>query len=100
MQIAHRRQGKETKGKDEACRGRLFAGPHNGLTRHGQGARILQVLHGERLETYLPINRQELLMTTDTIQEVAVSLWSIDPAHSAVHFKVRHMGIAWVRGDF
>src|SRR5271166_987797 len=39
-------------------------------------------------------------MTTDTAQEVAVSTWSIDPAHSSVHFKVRHLGIAWVRGEF
>jgi polyisoprenoid-binding protein YceI len=39
-------------------------------------------------------------MTTNTVREVAVSTWSIDPAHSAVHFKVRHMAIAWVRGEF
>jgi len=39
-------------------------------------------------------------MTTDTAQEVAVSTWSIDPGHSSVHFKVRHLGIAWVRGEF
>jgi len=39
-------------------------------------------------------------MTTDTLQEVAVSTWSIDPAHSSVHFKVRHMAIAWVHGEF
>lgn len=26
--------------------------------------------------------------------------WNIDPAHSAVHFKVRHMMIANVRGEF
>jgi polyisoprenoid-binding protein YceI len=39
-------------------------------------------------------------MTTDAIPEVAVSLWSIDPAHSSIHFKVRHMAIAWVRGEF
>jgi polyisoprenoid-binding protein YceI len=38
-------------------------------------------------------------MTKDTVQEVAVSAWSIDPAHSSVHFKVRHMAIAWVRGE-
>lgn len=37
---------------------------------------------------------------TDTLQDVAVSVWSLDPTHSAAHFKVRHMGIAWVRGDF
>jgi polyisoprenoid-binding protein YceI len=52
------------------------------------------------LESNLPFNQARLLMTTDTIQEVAVSVWSVDPTHSAVHFKVRHMGIAWVRGDF
>jgi polyisoprenoid-binding protein YceI len=40
------------------------------------------------------------MTTTGTMQDVAVSAWSIDPAHSAAHFKVRHMGIAWVRGDF
>jgi len=39
-------------------------------------------------------------MTTDTVQEVTVSVWSLDPTHSGAHFKVRHMGIAWVRGDF
>lgn len=38
-------------------------------------------------------------MTTDTVQEIAVSVWSLDPTHSAVHFKVRHMAIAWVHGD-
>lgn len=26
--------------------------------------------------------------------------WMIDPAHSAVEFKVRHMMISWVRGEF
>lgn len=39
-------------------------------------------------------------MITDTAQEVAVSTWSIDPAHSSVHFKVRHMAIAWIHGEF
>jgi polyisoprenoid-binding protein YceI len=39
-------------------------------------------------------------MTKDTVQEVAVSVWSIDPAHSSVHFKIRYMAIAWVRGEF
>jgi polyisoprenoid-binding protein YceI len=40
------------------------------------------------------------MTATNTIQEVGVSIWSLDPAHSAVHFKVRHMAIAWVRGNF
>jgi polyisoprenoid-binding protein YceI len=38
-------------------------------------------------------------MTQDTIEEVAVSTWSIDPAHSAAHFKARYVGIVWVRGE-
>jgi polyisoprenoid-binding protein YceI len=48
----------------------LFAGRLNGLTRHRQGAAYL---------TFVMIDR---------------------PYHSAVHFNVRHMGIAWVRGEF
>ena len=39
------------------------------------------------------------MTATNTIQEVGVSVASLDPAHSAVHFKVRHMAIAWVRGN-
>src|SRR5689334_10828834 len=30
----------------------------------------------------------------------ATSTWSLDPSHSSVHFKVRHMMIANVRGEF
>ena len=30
----------------------------------------------------------------------AMSTWSIDQAHSSVHFKVRHMMISNVRGEF
>jgi polyisoprenoid-binding protein YceI len=39
-------------------------------------------------------------VATDIVPEIAVSTWSIDPAHSSLHFKVRHMAIAWVRGEF
>lgn len=39
-------------------------------------------------------------MTTETIPETALSIWSIDASHSSIHFKVRHMGISWVRGEF
>ena len=39
-------------------------------------------------------------MTTDTIREVAATTWSLDPTHSAVRFKIRHMAIAWVGGEF
>jgi len=30
----------------------------------------------------------------------ASSTWNIDPAHSVAEFKVRHMMISWVRGEF
>jgi polyisoprenoid-binding protein YceI len=30
----------------------------------------------------------------------AVSVWSIDPAHATLQFKVRHLMISWVRGGF
>ena len=30
----------------------------------------------------------------------AISTWSLDPSHSSVHFKVRHMMISYVRGEF
>jgi polyisoprenoid-binding protein YceI len=26
--------------------------------------------------------------------------WRIDPAHSAIHFRVRHLGLTWVNGAF
>lgn len=39
-------------------------------------------------------------MTTTAVSESAVSTWSIDLAHSSLHFRVRHMAIAWVRGEF
>ncbi|HEY2805943.1 MAG TPA: YceI family protein [Gemmatimonadales bacterium] len=26
--------------------------------------------------------------------------WRVDPGHSAVHFRVRHLGITWVNGEF
>lgn len=39
-------------------------------------------------------------MTNEIVEEVGISIWSIDPTHSSVHFKVRHMAIAWVRGEF
>jgi polyisoprenoid-binding protein YceI len=30
----------------------------------------------------------------------ALSTWNIDPIHSAIEFKVRHMVISYVRGEF
>jgi polyisoprenoid-binding protein YceI len=31
---------------------------------------------------------------------LATGTWSVDPAHSGVHFKVRHLGLSNVRGRF
>ena len=39
-------------------------------------------------------------MATNVQPVTGVSHWSIDPAHTSAHFKVRHMVIAWVRGEF
>jgi polyisoprenoid-binding protein YceI len=39
-------------------------------------------------------------MSTAVNPLAAISTWSIDPAHSSVHFKVRHMMISNVRGEF
>jgi polyisoprenoid-binding protein YceI len=39
-------------------------------------------------------------MSTTINPLTETSTWSIDPAHSSVHFKVRHMMISYVRGEF
>ena len=39
-------------------------------------------------------------MSTTVNTLTAISTWSIDQAHSSVHFKVRHMMISNVRGGF
>ncbi len=39
-------------------------------------------------------------MSTAINPLTAISTWSIDPAHSSVQFKVRHMMISNVRGEF
>src|SRR5258706_321280 len=35
-----------------------------------------------------------------TSQPAATNRWSADPAHSAIAFRVRHLGITWVNGTF
>ncbi|MGO9084647.1 MAG: YceI family protein [Terriglobales bacterium] len=39
-------------------------------------------------------------MSTGVSTELAVSTWNIDPVHSAAHFKVKHMMISHVKGEF
>jgi polyisoprenoid-binding protein YceI len=39
-------------------------------------------------------------MTTQTTTPAAVSTWKIDPVHSVVEFRVRHLMISSVRGHF
>lgn len=39
-------------------------------------------------------------MTMVIWPEVVTTTWNIDPAHSAAHFKVRHMMISNVKGEF
>lgn len=40
------------------------------------------------------------MTTVATTPEVAVSTWNIDPVHSVAEFKVRHMMISNVKGQF
>ena len=37
-------------------------------------------------------------LTTPALSHAAD--WKIDPAHTTVTFKVRHLGVTWVRGEF
>ena len=39
-------------------------------------------------------------MSTAAAPEAAVSTWKIDPAHTNAHFKVKHMMISNVKGEF
>ena len=39
-------------------------------------------------------------MTTATAPQTSVSTWAIDPAHSVAEFKVKHMMISNVKGQF
>jgi polyisoprenoid-binding protein YceI len=39
-------------------------------------------------------------MTTATALPLAPGTWPVDPVHSGVHFKVRHIGLSHVRGRF
>ena len=39
-------------------------------------------------------------MTTATAPQTNVSIWAIDPAHSVAEFKVKHMMISNVKGQF
>jgi polyisoprenoid-binding protein YceI len=39
-------------------------------------------------------------MTTSTVPQTSVSTWNIDPVHSGAEFKVKHMMISNVKGQF
>jgi polyisoprenoid-binding protein YceI len=40
------------------------------------------------------------MSTSQTAAKPASITYSIDPTHTAAHFKVRHLMISWVRGEF
>jgi len=40
------------------------------------------------------------MSTSQTAAKSATVTYNIDPSHTAAHFKVRHMMISWVRGEF
>jgi polyisoprenoid-binding protein YceI len=39
-------------------------------------------------------------MSTLAIPQTSTTTWNIDPAHTAAEFKVKHMMIAYVKGQF
>ena len=39
-------------------------------------------------------------MSTQAIEQISTSIWNIDPVHTAAEFKVRHMAISNVKGQF
>src|SRR6185312_12486265 len=43
---------------------------------------------------------EEIMTMTKPTVEAAVSTWNLDPAHSVAEFKIKHMMIANVRGEF
>jgi polyisoprenoid-binding protein YceI len=40
------------------------------------------------------------MSTSQTAAQAATTTYNIDPSHSGAHFKVRHLMISWVRGEF
>ena len=40
------------------------------------------------------------MSTSQTAAQSGAMTYNIDPTHSSAHFKVRHLMIAWVRGEF
>jgi polyisoprenoid-binding protein YceI len=38
--------------------------------------------------------------TTTTITAIPTGTWNVDPSHSSVEFRVKHLGISTVRGSF
>jgi polyisoprenoid-binding protein YceI len=39
-------------------------------------------------------------MSTTTITAIPTGTWNVDPSHSSVEFRVKHLGISTVRGSF
>src|ERR1017187_3895025 len=51
------------------------------------------------LEASIP-KRGLLMSTSQPAAQSATTTYNIDPTHSSAHFKVRHLMISWVRGEF
>ncbi len=39
-------------------------------------------------------------MSTTAITAIPTGTWNVDPAHSSIEFRVKHLGISTVRGSF
>jgi len=59
------------------------------------GARVIIA----RTTTFAPTPEENPIATTTQV-DVPTGTWAIDPKHSSIEFRVKHLGIATVRGYF
>ena len=54
------------------------------------------------MHNYLDRRQQpeEHIMSTTQITAIPTGTWTVDPSHSSVEFRVKHLGISTVRGSF
>ncbi len=64
----------------------------------GQGLRTF--LNLSRYNDHLICCKEEVTLSAVPIPEVQTTTWNIDPVHSAAQFKVKHMMISNVKGEF
>jgi polyisoprenoid-binding protein YceI len=61
-----------------------------------------ELVHDHCTHNYLAPQQQleEHIMSTTAITAIPTGTWTVDPSHSSVEFRVKHLGISTVRGAF